>query len=230
MGKIGLAFCAVVLTFHCVHADVISTRDVASRAVSATFEPTEDYEHQKIEGFSVYISGRLVEQDRATVSAVKRIVRAQLYRLSLMAPRKTRLLRTTKIWFTKDQTTGTSTAHYIQSSAKGLESVGRNPDFASSIEVYNVPAFVRQWRHEPSVLIHELAHAYHHQHLEDGFHNKRIADLYNTAKATGKYDWVLRAGEVDRTQEHYASVNERVLRRDVRDIFRHQWVLSVREV
>ena len=43
-----------------------------------------------------------------------------------------------------------------------------------------------QWAKHPYVILHELAHAYHDQVLENGFQNKAVLDAYKKAKAKGE--------------------------------------------
>ena len=44
------------------------------------------------------------------------------------------------------------------------------------------------WCCTDTLLIHELAHAYHDRFLEDGFNNDDIEDAYDVAKESGDYD------------------------------------------
>ncbi len=59
-----------------------------------------------------------------------------------------------------------------------------------------------QWAKHPYVILHELAHAYHDQVLEDGFKNKAILDAYSTVKENGIYEKVMLY--TGRTVKHYA--------------------------
>ena len=47
------------------------------------------------------------------------------------------------------------------------------------------------WAKHPYVVLHEIAHAYHNQMLEDGFDNPQILAVFNKAKESGKYEKVL---------------------------------------
>ncbi len=189
------------------YGDVVSFDHVLAHD-APEYEPTANYTRTRMEGFTVMVSGRLIEDDPKTAKIAQRIVRAQLTRFSMVAPVQVRKLRrTTKVWLTVG-TTGPSAAHYIPAPAEVLEHIGRNPDFAKSIEIYNVPKFVQRWKHVPATMIHELAHAYHDQLLPNGFQNAQILDAFNAAVGTGKYDWVLRTAEPDYMTQHYARVNE----------------------
>jgi hypothetical protein len=63
-----------------------------------------------------------------------------------------------------------------------------------------------QWAKHPYVILHELAHAYHDQVLENGFQNKAVRDAYKKAKAKGAYEKVLLYS--GRTVKHYGLTNQ----------------------
>ena len=51
-----------------------------------------------------------------------------------------------------------------------------------------VPNYLKLVKRQPAVLLHELAHAFHHQKLGIGY--QPIKDAYERAKASGKYQRV----------------------------------------
>lgn len=61
------------------------------------------------------------------------------------------------------------------------------------------------WRKQPYVILHELAHSYHHQVL--GFENKEIIDAYERTEKAGLYERVLLFNG-ERTW-HYARTNHK---------------------
>mgnify|MGYP002526390484 FL=1 len=63
-----------------------------------------------------------------------------------------------------------------------------------------------QWAKHPYVILHELAHAYHDQVLENGFQNKAVLDANKKAKAKGAYEKVLLYS--GRTVKHYGLTNQ----------------------
>jgi dipeptidyl-peptidase-4 len=58
----------------------------------------------------------------------------------------------------------------------------------------------------PMVILHELVHAYHDEHMEDGFENKLVLDAFNHAMQAGLYDEVL--DYRGRTVPAYATTNQ----------------------
>jgi dipeptidyl-peptidase-4 len=72
-----------------------------------------------------------------------------------------------------------------------LKSRGHDPRLAKKVHIPRARSLLS--RHElikhPMVVLHELAHAYHDQHL--GFDEPRIIEAYEKAKAAGIYENVL---------------------------------------
>jgi hypothetical protein len=81
-----------------------------------------------------------------------------------------------------------------------------NPDKARCVEIANPKNFLA-WcrRDQPWMVLHELAHAYHHQFLEDGYQNKEIAAALIRAKEAKLYGQVMHIN--GRKVKHYASTN-----------------------
>jgi hypothetical protein len=68
------------------------------------------------------------------------------------------------------------------------------------VEIGNAKRFVSWSKSQPSMVLHELAHAYHDQVL--GFANKEVRAAYERAKARGIYDSVKRNN--GKTERAYA--------------------------
>ena len=75
-------------------------------------------------------------------------------------------------------------------SANWLRENGYNPEKAGGIEIANARHFL-EWTDQPAMVLHELAHAYHHQVL--GADNCEVRDAYDAAMRNAKYDAVLSA-------------------------------------
>jgi hypothetical protein len=80
-----------------------------------------------------------------------------------------------------------------------------NPEKARGVELANAATFL-QWTHaQPWMVLHELAHAYHHQYLEDGYDNRDVAAIYQKAMEGERYKTLL---HIDgRRRPGYAAVN-----------------------
>jgi hypothetical protein len=81
---------------------------------------------------------------------------------------------------------------------------------ARGIEFTKVRTFEAESRRMPNFTLHELAHAYHHRTLPDGFDNAEIRAAYDRAKASGSYDEVERSfgeGRPNTRERAYAMTN-----------------------
>ena len=65
---------------------------------------------------------------------------------------------------------------------------GYNPDKEGTVEVGNVKAFLTWTRDQPWMVLHELAHGYHHQVF--GFDYEPVVEARERMSASGKYDSV----------------------------------------
>ena len=80
---------------------------------------------------------------------------------------------------------------------------GINPDKTHAVEISDAAAFLT-WTNEPCVVLHELAHAYHHQYFDN---DPDIRRCYEKARFMPNLKNVLRSsGEHER---HYALTSER---------------------
>ncbi len=88
-----------------------------------------------------------------------------------------------------------------------------NPEKAKSVEIGNTRNFMDWTIHQPSMVLHELAHAYHHRVL--GYDNADIKKAYDEAVKAGIYESVLRyngdngrAYALNNDQEYFAEQTE----------------------
>ncbi len=58
---------------------------------------------------------------------------------------------------------------------------------AGSIELMNVDDFIDWSKGQPWMVLHELAHAWHHRFLPGGYNHPLILGAYQRAKAGGRY-------------------------------------------
>jgi hypothetical protein len=94
-----------------------------------------------------------------------------------------------------------------------LRENGYNPDKANSVEIGDAKHFLEWSRSQPMMVLHEFAHAYHHQVL--GYDYAPIASAYAHAKEFKLYDNVLRnnghherAYCMNNDQEYFAEQSE----------------------
>ncbi len=119
-------------------------------------------------------------------------------------------LRKTTIWATWG-TQGTAAYH---PSETWLKNNGHNPDKAKGIEIVNVRGYLSVTKgNQPFLLLHELAHFYHH--TEVGHDHKELIQAYENAKKRGIYNSVKHADgsmrqayAMTNVQEYFSELTE----------------------
>ena len=112
-------------------------------------------------------------------------------------------LRRVRIWVEEEEPHHPCMAYHPD--AGWLRDHGMNPEKARCVEIANARNFLAWTVDQPWMVLHELAHGYHHQFLDDGFDNAEVRAAYDRAMDSGLYDSVLRIdGEDERA---YAATN-----------------------
>jgi len=170
------------------------------------------YDKVEVRGWTVRVSGRLKAHAELRREVMEE-VNAQLFRVSrLLKADVLAKLRKTEIWIEYDYPNRTQ----YHPDRNWLVASGYIPEKAKTIEIANAKAFLG-WQNRPVItLLHELFHAYHDQVL--GFDEPRIIAAYEAAKASGKYEKILRdKGKQVRhyglstPQEYFAEASEAYL-------------------
>ena len=148
-----------------------------------------EYETRNIQGWSVKINRQLWVTEKAVTEKAISLLDTKLNDIKDVVPTKHHdFLTSVVIWVEKD-TPGFSGMVY-HPSAKWLEKHGYNPNKARAIEIANIDNFIEWSATQPWHVLHELAHAYHHQVIGKDF--PAIIDAYNHAVSTGLYQQVPR--------------------------------------
>jgi hypothetical protein len=138
----------------------------------------------------------------------------QLYQITVKVPGDPlRKLRRVRIWV--EESEGHHQCMAYHPNPAWLREHGMSEKKARCVEVADVRNFL-SWTHEqPWMVLHELAHAYHHQFLDGGFENREVAAEYGRARDAKLYDSVLRInGKDDRAyaltnpMEYFAEASE----------------------
>ena len=155
------------------------------------YTPTERYYVQDILGWSVHIHPELVSDHPDLSTAALNLLQWHLSEIArTVQPSRLVFLKTVKIWLEYNSYTGNFAVYHP--SATWLSQHDFNPDKADSAEICKARNFVN-WAvpgDQPSVILHELAHAYHDQILT--FNDPHILALFDQAVASGAYDSVPR--------------------------------------
>ncbi len=133
-----------------------------------SFTPTAVYIQKSIHSFTVLIHPEVLTHQQAAEEMRQELDR-QLAAISQVVPAQPlSALRKVRIWV--EWAKRPQGAAEFHPSAQWLSQNGYNPEKAGCVEVSNTRNFV-QWSQaeQPWMLLHELAHAYHHQVLGDQY-------------------------------------------------------------
>jgi dipeptidyl-peptidase-4 len=147
-------------------------------------------ETRNIEGWSVRIHRKLLEQDAAATARALELLTVQLREIKHTVPAAAVAhLQKVPLWISPEYPGVQPRAEY-HPNAGWLRDHGRDPAMAKGVEFTNVRIFEREVSRMPCFVLHELAHSFHDQVL--GFENPEIEATYQHAKASGSYDHVER--------------------------------------
>jgi len=156
---------------------------------------------RKIEGWTVHIDPRMLEGEHARqgIRSLKMLAN-HLQRIAILMPEpQLAKMRKLEIWIEHHHPTLGSMQYHPNPG--WLKSHGHDPRLAKKVHIPRAAALLS--RHHmlkhPAVVLHELAHAYHDQHL--GFDHRQIIESYNSARKAGIYEKSLLYD--GRTVRHY---------------------------
>jgi hypothetical protein len=191
-----------------------AVRDISIRKVKPLPRYAEIYTYipHEIEGWDVLLNEQLDTNHPYLTRDTLRLLKADLYRIgrTLSVAALTKLQRT-KIWVELEDENYACMCYHPDE--EWLNKEGYNPDKLNAIEIANAANFLKWTPDQPWMVLHELAHAYHHQVL--GYDNEPIKAAFAAAKQGGKYRKVLHiSGETRRhsalnsAQEYFAECTE----------------------
>ena len=171
-----------------------------------------DYHTHQIQGFSVHVAAEDASDYPEKAESVVWFMRARLKQMVEVIPlNKIKLLRQVDIWINDDwEEDDLCRACYVHQS------------YSSNVAFFNARAgdiifrdfdilLDYAWCCTYGAVLHEMAHAYHDQFLEDGYYNDDIDDLYDDAVDSGDYESVrvMYPWWEDQNDEHYGLTNAR---------------------
>jgi dipeptidyl-peptidase-4 len=164
---------------------------------------------KNIEGWRVHVDPKMLEGAHAQAGARALTMLANhLQRIAVLMP-EDRLaeMRKLEIWIEHDHPKINVEPGPYHPDAGWLTARGYDPRLAKKVHITRAASLLL--RHHmikhPAVILHELAHAYHHQVL--GFDEPRIKAAYDKAMKAGLYDKVLLY--TGRTVRAYAAKNDK---------------------
>jgi hypothetical protein len=169
------------------------------------YDPVENYVKQRVEGWEVLVNKRLFAgEQRKLRGRTLRLLEDHLYRITRVVPAGALAkLRKIPIWVELAHPRHPCMCYHP--SAGWLKEHGMNPRKAGGVEIANARNFLTWTHDQPWMVLHELAHGYHHRVL--GFDNAEVRACYERAVASGAYQLVLhiRGGK----RRHYALTNDK---------------------
>lgn len=171
---------------------------------SPAYTPTSEYTVRNIYGWNIYVSSDLADQPDLDQRAM-RMLEMQLRQIEfLVPPPAVEKLRTVKIWIQGNNPTVKTCCFHPD--IHWLNENGVNPDKCDSVDIPDAQNMLNEYDRQPMLVLHELAHAYHHLFLENGFENAEVKDTYHHAMEAGRYQSVLNFFQI--TDKAYAATNQ----------------------
>jgi hypothetical protein len=179
---------------------------------SAKYTPTSDYTVRKIEGWKILINNELLTGHPQLAKDTLKLLRFQLYQITRVVPKVAlKEIRQIPVWVEYKAPRHQCMCYHP--SKQWLTNNDFNPEKAKSVEIANAENFLKWTIGQPWMVLHELAHSYHHCIL--GYDNKQINQAFRKAVESKKYESVLHiAGKprlayaLNNDQEYFAECSE----------------------
>ena len=185
----------------------------AGESEKPKYEPTSNYPQRNIEGWTVYVNHRLLEDQKDLGRRALRLLKVKLYDINRVVPPKAlEKLHQVPIWVELKHPRHPCACYHPN--RKWLIANDFNPQKVGAVEIANAAALLSWTRQQPSMVLHELVHGYHHQFL-GGYDSPEIAAAYKRARQSKSYESVLhingrkkRAYALNNPQEYFAELTE----------------------
>lgn len=169
---------------------------------AVAYDSTDQYEERQVEGWTLRINRTLLQHSQLA-EEVLREMRRQLIQVARTVPAPALAkLRHVAIWVEEQDRDEKCMCYHP--SREWLEEHAYNPDKAGCVELGNARNFLAWTREQPWMVLHELAHSYHHHVL--GYDNPDIKAAYEKAVASTSYEHVLHIN--GQTVRHYALTSD----------------------
>ena len=187
-----------------------------SNGQAGSFDPINRYELKQIEGWRVLVNGSLLDDAHQKLAErTLKVLGEHLFRVSRVVPAEPLAkLRQIPIWVELAHPLHPCMCYHPD--AGWLREHGMNPEKAGAVEIANAENFLAWTIDQPWMLLHELAHGYHHRVL--GHDHAGINACFDKAVASKSYESVLRingrkerAYALNNAQEYFAEGTEAFL-------------------
>lgn len=192
-------------------ASDVTGQTAASRQSQTTttavskFEPNSNYRDIKLRGFRIRVNKLLMRGNTELYKRVMEVMDHQLFKMERVLPAKAmEKLRKVVIWLEYEEPHHPCAAYHP--GRQWLVDNDMNPDKVKCVEISNARNFVDWTISQPYMVLHEMAHAYHDQFLDEGFENPDVLDAFQAAMRSGQYQQVMRWN--GRQVKHYSTTNQ----------------------
>lgn len=157
------------------------------------YEPTDRCEPRGVEGWPVLVNRGFLGRDPRLAGRALGLLGRQLDQVARRLPAgAVERLKAVRIWVERDEPHHPCMAYHPDPG--WLRDHEMNPEKARCVEVANARNFLDWVGRQPWMVLHELAHAYHHQVLPGGFENAEVRAAFDRATEARLYESVARAG------------------------------------
>lgn len=185
---------------------------IAIAMPSESPEPKETHTVRSMRGWTVYVNDRLLNEEPDLGERALELLSVKLFDINFVIPaRALKKLHAVKIWLDKETTLFPGCVYHP--SPEWLREHGCDPQKANSVHIANASNFLSWSLDQPAMILHEMAHAYHHQVL--GYDFPEIKAAYRRALDSRTYESVLycrgdmkRAYALNNDQEYFAELTE----------------------
>jgi len=169
-------------------AGIVVVAWVLATARGGVAEQSGQRESRELRGWSVLVHRDLLTADAvATTERALELLDAQLAEIERVVPAPAvARLREVPLHLSPEYEGVSPRAEYHPDPG-WLREHGRDPAMARAVEFTNVRIFEAETVRMPNFALHELAHAYHHRVLPDGFDNADVRQAFDRATASGAY-------------------------------------------
>ena len=180
----------MLATLAAVLISVFAAKADPESGVEAHFDPVA----REIEGWNIHIDPKLLEGEHAGEGAeALKMLGSHLQRIAIMIPAdRLKQLQTLGIWIEYDHPGINVEPGPYHPGAEWLIERGYDPRLAKKVHITRAASLLdrKQLAKHPSVILHELSHAFHDQIL-GGYGEPRILAAYDKAMKAGLYDEVM---------------------------------------
>ena len=179
--------------------------DVADSTVERPrYDPITAYAARELSGWHLLVHRKLEQDEPELWNEVGSLLEHQFFQIEREVPKPAvEKLRKITIWVELNEPHHPCMVYHPD--AVWLRGHDMHPEKSGCVELANARNFLKWTHDQPWMVLHELAHGYHHQFVEQGFQNAEVAQALAAAASEKLYDSVLRFNGKD--ERAYAAVN-----------------------